>query len=153
MLLNESKTGTNIIQKIKLRIIYSALLTILGIASLYVGVCIPLASGNTEFSSGFYTGIGSGLIAAGLITILRNLRLLKNEDAIKRREIYEADERNRMIGLKCWSYTGYAMFLLLYIALLFAGAINVIVMKTILAILAAFAICLFVSRCILKKIM
>lgn len=153
MLLNESKIEKNITQKIKLRIIYSVLLTMLGIISLYVGIYIPFNSGNTEFSSGFYTGIGSGLIAASVITIIRNLRLLKNEDALKRREIYEADERNRMIGLKCWSYTGYAMFLLLYIALLFAGAINVLVMKTILAILAAFAICLFVSRCILKKIM
>ncbi len=153
MLLNESKAGKDITQKIKLRIMYCALLIILGIISLYVGICIPLASGNTEFSSGFYTGIGSGIIAASIITIIKNVRLLKNKDALKRREIYESDERNRMIGLKSWSYTGYAMFILLYIALLFAGAMNVIVMKTILGILAMFAVCLFISRCILKKIM
>ena len=69
------------------------------------------------------------------------------------REIYESDERNRMIGLKCWSYAGYAMFILLYIALLFAGAVNVVVMNTILVTLAGFAICLFISRLILNKIM
>lgn len=153
MLLNKSKTGKGITQKIKLRIIYSALLTILGIASLYVGIYIPLASGNTAYSSGFYTGIGIGLIAASIINIIKNIHLLKNKDALKRREIYESDERNRLIGLKSWSYTGYAMFILLYIALLFAGAVNVLVMKTILAILAAFAVCLLISRCILKKIM
>lgn len=153
MLLNESKAGKSIEQKIKLRIIYSVLLIILGIASLYVGIYIPLASGNTAFSSGFYTGIGSGLIAASVITIIKNVRLLKNKEALKRREIYESDERNRMIGLKSWSYTGYIMFILLYAALLFAGAMNVLVMKTILAILAAFAVCLFLSRCILSKIM
>ena len=153
MLLNESKSGKDITQKIKFRIMYSALLAILGVVSFYVGICIPITSGNTEFSSGFYTGIGSGIIAASIITIIKNLRLLKNKDALKRREIYEFDERNRMIGLKSWSYAGYAMFLLLYIALLFAGAMNVIVMKTILGILAAFAVCLFISRCVLKKIM
>ena len=153
MLLNESKSGKDITQKIKLRIMYSALLTILGIVSLYIGLCIPLASGNTEFSSGFYTGIGSSVLAASIISIIKNIRLLKNKEALKRREIYEFDERNRMIGLKSWSYAGYAMFLLLYIALLFAGAMNVIVMKTILGILAAFAVCLFISRCVLKKIM
>ena len=153
MLLNESKSGKDITQKIKFRIMYSALLAILGVVSFYVGICIPFTSGNTEFSSGFYTGIGSGIIAASIITIIKNLRLLKNKDALKRREIYEFDERNRMIGLKSWSYAGYAMFLLLYIALLFAGAMNVIVMKTILGILAAFAVCLFISRCVLKKIM
>lgn len=153
MLLNESKSGKDITQKIKLRIMYAALLTILGIISLYVGICIPLASGNTEFSSGFYTRTGSSIIAASMVTIIRNIRLLKNKDALKHREIYEFDERNRMIGLKSWSYAGYAMFLLLYIALLFAGALNIIVMKTIFGILAAFAVCLFVSRCVLKKIM
>ena len=153
MLLNESKARKSIEQKIKLRIIYSALLIILGIASFYVGIYTSFSSGNTAFSSGFYTGIGSGLIAASVIMIIKNVRLLKNKEALKRREIYESDERNRMIGLKSWSYTGYIMFILLYIALLFAGAINVLVMKTILAILAAFAVCLFLSRCILSKIM
>lgn len=153
MLLNESKAGKNITQKIKLRIMYAALLAILGIASFYVSICIPLDSGNSDFSSGFYTGIGTGLIFASIISIFKNIRLLKNKDALKRREIYESDERNRMIGLKSWSYTGYAMFILLYAALLFAGAVNVLIMKTILAILAAFAVCLFISRCVLKKIM
>lgn len=153
MLSNESKTGKGITQKITLRIIYSALLTILGIASLYVGIHIPLASDHTAYSSEFYTGIGVGLIVASITKIIMNVRLLKNKDALKRREIYESDERNRMIGLKCWSYTGYAMFIFLYIALLFAAAMNVIVMQTILLILAAFAVCLLVSRCILKRIM
>ena len=68
MLLNESKFGKDITQKIKLRIMYSALLTILGIVSLYIGLCIPLASG-------FYTGIGSSVIAASIITIIKNIRL------------------------------------------------------------------------------
>lgn len=153
MLLNESRAGKNITQKIKIRIIYAVILVVLGIASFYVGLCVPLASGNSDYSSGFYTGVGCGVIAAGIITIIRNLRLLKNKEALKRREIYESDERNRMIGLKCWSYAGYAMFILLYIALLFAGAVDVLVMNTILVILVAFAICLFVSRLVLEKIM
>lgn len=153
MLLNESKLGKTIQQKLKLRTAYAALLGILGAVSLYVGTCIPLASGNSDYSSGFYVGIGCALIASGVITIIKNVRLLKDREALKQREIYESDERNRMIGLKCWSYAGYAMFILLYIALLFAGALNVLVMNTILAILAAFAVCLFVSKCILKRIM
>lgn len=129
------------------------MLTILGIASLYIGIRISFPSGNTAFSSGFYTGIGCGLIAASIITLIKNIRLLKNKDALKRREIYESDERNRIIGLKSRSYAGYAMFILLYIALLVAGTMNVLAMKTILFILGAFAVCLFISRCVLEKIM
>lgn len=153
MLINSLKFGKKIENRIKLRILYSVLLIILGGASLYVGTCVPLASGNSDYSSGYYVGLGAGLIAAAVITIIKNIRLLKNQEALKQREIYEADERNRMIGLKSWSYAGYAMFILLYIALLFAGAVNVVIMNTLLVILAAFALCLFVSKCILTKIM
>ena len=153
MLINNMKLGKSIEQKLKLRILFSVILLFLGGASLYVGTCVPLASGNADYSSGFYVGLGCGLIAAAIITIIKNVRLLKNKEALKQREIFESDERNRMIGLKSWSYAGYAMFILLYIALLFAGTINVIVMNTILVILAGFAICLFISKLILNKIM
>lgn len=153
MLLNEIKIGKSIIKKTKFRIAFSVVLIILGAASLYVGTSVTLASGNSEYSSGYYVGLGCGLIAAAVITIIKNVRLLKNKEALAEREIYEADERNQMIGLKAWSYAGYAMFLILYVALLFAGAINVIIMNTLLVVLGAFALCLFFARVILTKIM
>lgn len=153
MLLQTFKFGKRIEQKIKRRIYLCIFIIILGGASLYVGNYVPLASGNTNYSAGYYTGLGCALIASAVITIIKNKRLLKNKEALKQREVYESDERNRMIGLKSWSYAGYAMFVLLYIALLFAGAINVIVMNTLLVILAGFALCLFIVRFILTKIM
>lgn len=153
MLINDLRMGKNLKQKLKMRIGFCIVLILLGTASLYTGTCVELASGNADYSSGYYVGLGCGLIAASVITIIKNVRLLKNKEAFKQREIYEADERNRMIGLKCWSYAGYAMFVLLYIALLFAGAWNVVVMNTLLVILAAYALCLLISRCILSKIM
>lgn len=153
MWINHLKPGTSIEQKVKLRILFCVVLLLLGGASLYVGLCVPLASGNADYSSGFYVGLGPALIVASIISIIKNIRLLKNKEALKQREIYESDERNRMIGLKCWSYAGYAMFLLLYIALLFAATMNVVVMNTILVILAGFAICLLISKLILNKIM
>lgn len=153
MLVNQSKAGKTIEKKLKLRIVYSALLLVLGIVAIYVGNCVPLASGNTSFSEGFYNGSGFGLIAAAIITIIKNVRILRNEEALKRQDIYESDERNRMIGLKAWSYAGYAMFILLYVALLITGAVNVVVMKTVLAILAAFAVCLLIAKIVLEKTM
>lgn len=153
MLLNETKIGKSIDQKIKLRIGYCVVLIVLGIASLYVGTSVTLASGNAEYSSGYYVGLGCGLICAAIITIIKNVRLLRNKEALQQREIYEADERNKMIGLKAWSYAGYAMFLILYVALLVMGAVNVVVMNTLLAVLGVFALCLFISRIVLTKIM
>ena len=140
-------------KKIKVRIIYCVVLIVLGIASLYVGYFVPLNSGNAEYSSGYYTGLGFGVIAAGIITIIKNVLLLKNPEKLQEREIYEADERNKMIGLKVWSYAGYAMFILLYVAQMIAGIFNVIIMNTLLVVLGVFALCILVSRIVLNKIM
>lgn len=140
-------------KKIKIRIIYCIVLIVLGVISLYVGNFVTLNSGDAEYSAGYYTGLGFGVIAAGVITIIKNVILLKNSEKRKEREIYESDERNKMIGLKTWSYAGYAMFIFLYIAQMVAGVFNVLVMNTLLAVLALFALCLFFSRVILSKLM
>lgn len=151
MLVSESRAGKTIEKRVKLRIAYAVLLCILGIASVCVGTFVPLASGNGDYSAGFYTGVGCGLIAASVITIIKNVRMLKNAEALKEREIYESDERNRLIGLKSWSYAGYAMFIILYIALLVAGAVDVVIMNTILVVLGVFALCLLISRKVVEK--
>ena len=140
-------------ERIKLRNLYCAFMMILGVVSICVGIYVPLDSGNAEYSSGFYVGLGCGVTIAAMLTIIKNLRLLKNQEALQERDIYESDERNRLLGLKSWSYAGYAMFILLYIAMLFAGAINVVVMNTLLVTLGIFALCLFISKTMLKMIM
>ena len=140
-------------KKIKLRMAYCVLLIVLGIVSLYVGNFVPLDSGDAEYSAGYYTGLGFGVIAAAVITLVKNVLLLRNPEKLKARQIYESDERNKMIGLKTWSWAGYAMFILLYIAQMVAGVFNVVVMNTLLVVLAVFALSLFVSRVVLTKIM
>ncbi len=112
-----------------------------------------LEPGAPDFISGFYTGTGFGLIAAGAVTIIKNKRYLKNTDLKKQRQIYETDERNRMLGLRCWAYTGYVMFLFLYIGILVSGFISVTAMKVLLVVLAVYAILLFGMKEILKRYM
>ena len=65
-----------------------------------------LEPGYTDYIPGFYWGTGAGLVAAGIISIIRNVKYLKNPELGKKRKIYETDERNRMLGLRCWAYTG-----------------------------------------------
>ncbi len=140
-------------KRIKLRMVYCVLLLILGVASLCVAYFVPIQSGNADYSTGYYTGLGFGVIAASVITFVKNLLLLKNPQKLKEREIYESDERNRMIGLKTWSWAGYAMFILLYIAQMVAAMFNVVVMNTLLVVLGVFALCLLICRMVLTKIM
>lgn len=153
MLLENAKVGKTVTKRIKNRIIYSVCLIVLGAISAVLGAGGFLPLEMSDYVSGFYTGVGSGLIVAGIITIIRNVRVLKDEKLLKEKEIYENDERNKMIGLKTWSYTGYAMLIILYVGLLVAGFIGEMVLNTVLVIIGVYALCLFFAGLYCKKTM
>ena len=153
-------TSVDFEKRCRSRIAMSGVVIVLGIVSLLLVVLtkghVPvfyLEPEAADFVSGFYTGIGFGLVVAGAITIVQNVRYLKNADLKKQRRIYETDERNRMLGLRSWAYSGYAMFLLLYVGILVSGFISVTVMKTLLAVIAVYGLLLLVFREVLKRSM
>ncbi len=112
-----------------------------------------LEEGHQDFVGGFYCGTGFALIASGLITIFKNWRYLKKKELGKKREVYELDERNRMIGLRSWAYAGYTLFLFLYLAILVSGFLSMTVLKVLLAVMAVFGLTLFFFSLILRKLM
>ncbi len=146
-------------KRCKTRIITGILLAILGAAGVILFLMadrIPvlyLEPGQSDFVPGFYMGTGCGLIGAGLITAIKNFMYLKNPELKNKQSIYENDERNRMIGLRCWAYTGYATMILLYLGILVSGFISMTVLKTLLVVLAVFAVLLMIFRTILQKAM
>lgn len=148
-----SLQNINVEKKLKTRILYCVLLILLGIASLIISMGDVLPLKISEYVTGFYTGIGFALIASGILTIVRNVRILKNPALLKERSIYENDERNRMIGLKTWSYAGYAMFILLYAGMLVAAFISELILNTLLVTLGVYALCIFFAGVYCKKTM
>lgn len=148
-----SLQNINVEKRLKTRILYCVLLILLGIASLVISMGDVLPLKISEYVTGFYTGIGFALIASGILTIVRNVRILKNPALLKERSIYENDERNRMIGLKTWSYAGYAMFILLYAGMLVAAFISELVLNTLLVTLGVYALCIFFAGLYCKKTM
>ena len=162
MWLNElfTEATINFEKRCRVRIVVSIGLAVLGLLSLALVALtkgtvpvVHLDEGTADFVSGFYTGIGFGLVAAGSITIIQNVRYLKKADLKKQRQIYETDERNRMLGMRCWAYSGYAMFLILYVGMLVSGLFNVIIMKTLLAVMAVYGVLLLVFKEVLKRCM
>lgn len=163
MILNKmfGSSAMDYTKRCKLRIVAGAGLIILGVialvtASMYGTMLSAYISENpdgSDFVQGFYTGIGGGLIVAAAITIIRNYQYLKNPEKRKVRELYENDERNRLIGTKCWAYAGYALFLALYVGILVAGFINVLILKVLLGVLAVYGIFLLLFRILLQKAM
>lgn len=146
-------------KRCRTRMITGALFAALGavaVALSFVSDRLPvmfLEPGYHDFISGFYVGTGFGLIGAGIMTVIKNIRYLRKPELKKKRKIYETDERNRMIGLRCWAYTGYTMMLGLYIGILAGGFISVSFLKTLLAVLAFYAVTLGIFKIILQKLM
>lgn len=146
-------------KRCRMRITGGVLFALLGVAAVLlnvIGAHFPimyLEEGGRDFAEGFYMGTGCGLIAAGVITVIKNLQYLKNQELGKKREVYECDERNRMIGLRCWAYTGYSFFVVLYVGMLVAGFISKTVLSVLLTVMALYACLLFIFRRLLQKAM
>ena len=99
----------------------------------------------------FYLVLGAALMAASLVQIYRTRRCLRDPELKKAKQLAESDERNRLIGLKCWAVSGYAMFLLLYLGVLVSGFVNMTVSRVLLATVAVFAVLLGVSRLVIGR--
>ena len=163
MMLNNFVSGTpmEFTKRCRLRAICSIGFIILGAAALVVsflyGNQLPvlgeITADEQDFARGFYTGIGFGVIAAGLVTLIKNIRFLKNADLRKKRALYEDDERNRMIGTKCWAYAGYTLFLCLYVGILAAGFFNMTVLKVLLAVFGVYGGLLLIFKKLLQHMM
>ena len=123
----------------------------IGIIYIALGVMIIVGVFSSKSNNDFVSALGFAIAMVGVARIIQYLKITKNEDSIKKQKINESDERNRLIGLKSWSYAGYAMFIILYIALLVAGAVDVVIMNTILVVLGVFALCLLISRKVVEK--
>lgn len=160
---NQLLTGKTIDfeKKCHMRMWVSVGLFLLGLAAAILGLAVGaekipaslLASDFDDFVPGFYTGTGCGLMAASLITWIRQRRYLTNAELCKKKSIEENDERMRLIGLRCWAYAGYSMFIFLYIGMLVSLFISSVFLKTLLLVLSVFALLLLVFKVILTRIM
>lgn len=146
-------------KKCRMRIRIAAVLLLLGLAAAALGFAakngslpvLYLSDDYHEFMSGFGFGTGGGLVAASLITIFRNRRYLLNPELKRKKSIEENDERNRLLGLRCWAYAGYTMFLFLYAGMLASVFIGVFFLKTLMLVAAVFAVTLLIFRQVLSR--
>lgn len=121
-------------------------ITVLGLLSLAV-----MALGGQDMV--FCGSLGAGLMAGGILSVRRNRRYLKDPALRKRQEVTENDERNRLLGLRCWAYSGYTMFLLLYVGILVSGFVDRTAAMVLLTVAGVYALVLLVFRVFLQKVM
>ena len=144
-------------KKLYLRIGVGAILFLTGITlSVFVwciqnGIIQTVESGVIQMWN-YYSGIAFGISAAALVKIGQNSYLLRNTNAFEKRMLEETDERNRYIGLKAWSITGYIMIYVIFISSFIAGFYSMVAAQILCYILALFALTYAVSYHILKRV-
>lgn len=107
--------------------------------------------GARSFLFCFYQGTGIGLILVGIQQIVRNRSFLKDPERMKKRKVWEMDERVRTIGTRSWAYAGYSLFLLLYVGILVSGFVSITAVRLLLCVMAVFVALLGIWKVILGQ--
>ena len=110
---------------------------IAGTVYIFLGA-ILLWLGFTEVIDPFWSGMGSALVAVGVVRIVQLYRFLNNETYREKVETEKTDERSHFLRNKAWAWAGYLFVLM--------AAASTIVFKLLgqdlLCIAAGFAVCL-----------
>lgn len=124
---------------------------ILSIVWLLLGLAL-FCLGFAEVVDEYWSGMGSGFIAVGILQLVRFYRVQKDSDYREKIEVEKNDERSRFIRSKAWSWTGYIFLLtaaVLTIALRVIG-------QELLSLAAGYAVCFmlivyWITFLVLKK--
>ena len=60
----------------------------------------------------YWSGMGGGLLAVGIIQVVRHIRYRKNEEYREKVDVANGDERNRYLTGKAWAWAGYLFVLI-----------------------------------------
>ena len=82
------------------RRMYLSLFWILVGAALFV-------CGAMEWIDSYWSGMGGGFLAVGILQTVRHIRYRKNEDYREKVDVASNDERNRFLTGKAWAWAGY----------------------------------------------
>lgn len=86
------------------RRMYLSLFWILVGAALFV-------CGAMEWIDSYWSGMGGGFLAVGILQTVRHIRYRKNEDYREKVDVASNDERNRFLTGKAWAWAGYLFVL------------------------------------------
>ena len=124
-----------------------------GVASIGVSICLGLGLFGKEedFLSGVYMGMGCGILAGGIVGLIKIGRLLRNEKSLRQKRLEEADERNIQVTQKAYYSAGICVMTVGYIVFLFAGFFSMEVFWTVWSLLILYCILYYVCRKIYDK--
>ena len=101
----------------------------LSIFWILLGAALCILTFTGVLPSIFYSGIGFGILIAGIVLVIRHIRYRVDTDYKKKIDIDYEDERNHFIRMKAWSWAGYYSFMILVlitIGVLIAGREDIV---------------------------
>ncbi len=104
-----------------------------------------------DFARGFYLGAGSGACLGSAVLLARTQYLLSHPEARKKAQIQETDERERAIIAQAFQFAGLFTFFLSAAAMLVLVAVSAAAARTILAVLAVYALSWVCANAYLSK--
>lgn len=77
------------------------------VSYLALGIILNITAFVTASENEFLSVFGSALLVMGIVRIVRHVRLVRSDAAVKKQEIAETDERNIMLAEKArsWAYS------------------------------------------------
>lgn len=107
----------------------------------------------SDMMLGVYTGIGTGLTVAGIILLIKNMLLIKDEKKLRQARIADSDERNIQISMLATKAALAVLLVGMYFAILLGGLWYPILTKILAFLLVLFMFSYMVAyRIISRKI-
>lgn len=137
----------------KRRLAVSVVLVIAGILILVINEYTRHAGITRvpEFYQGMFSGMGTGLIAAGIMQVIRFYRLLKDEAKLKAARISETDERLNAINDKALKAALAVMIFAMYVVLIVGIFVDMQVTTVMSGLLILFLFAFLVANTIYSK--
>lgn len=104
-----------------------------------------------EHVSSFYSGAGSGLLGAGLVLTLRNRRIMRNPQLLRKMRIRNSDERNLSIANSAFRWAAMLQFAAVCLLALFGMFIDPILTTIGMVLLYLFLFAYVISYFIISR--
>ena len=104
-----------------------------------------------DYMLGVYCGIGVGLICSGIVFLIRNKRLMKDEGKLKEARLQVTDERNIEIGSRALRMAAFVLLIVMYLAFLFGGLYDPMISKLMSCMICLFLIVYAIAWRVLNK--
>lgn len=80
--------------------------TIIGGVSVLAGIAL-LVSHFLMGTDDYWSGMGTGLLAAGAVLLIRSFRYGRDQNYRELVDTEQTDERNRFLAARAWAWAGY----------------------------------------------